>query len=602
MGAIRHLLVLLSLQVSVWAQRVQHPLQHAQSQILTPEIDDFIQGILSSWNSPGGVSVAVVKQNDGDGGWQVETKGYGIEKVAERKKMDGNSMFCIASNSKLFATLAVGLLISNESLSPRISWESKIADILPEDMWKLEDPIATQETTIVDMMSHRTGLPSHDLMYSRTDTIESILQKSRYLKPTASFRSTWQYNNIMYVLLSYLPTSLLREKPLFARYIKEHIFEPLGLNSTTYSPSVAMRSGHLADPIAREGINMSEDIFGKGKTRAMRYPGWFLDQSEDGNYVSGAGGVIMSAKDAATWLQVLLLEGQHPETHEQIIPKEVVRMVASGITVQTAEPRFPDLSPVVYGGGQERGSYRGHNYIEHSGSILGYRSRITRLPDSKFGVAVFTNDHDYGSYLHEIIKFRIIDSFHGLEPVDWDSRMKHLLREAHEKRISREKPRPKNPNPPPLPLERLAGLYRNPGYGDIELCYVNRRSRVQSESCRKLVDEQPVVLPGAINDSVPTLLTRWDRYWDSHAKLEHFDGSFFNFTELDSRPTDDESDPYWTGTIQATGDELTAEFVVDADGIVGFGITGGIWGAGEGVHGPVGNSVQERAEVWFNKV
>ncbi|KAI3615342.1 beta-lactamase [Moniliophthora roreri] len=110
--------------------------------ILTPEIDQFIEGILSSWNSPGGVSVAVVKQHDKDGTWHVETKGYGVAQVKGGKKMDEDSLVCIASNSKIFTTVAAGLLISDESLSPRISWDTKIADILPKGIWKLADPIA----------------------------------------------------------------------------------------------------------------------------------------------------------------------------------------------------------------------------------------------------------------------------------------------------------------------------------------------------------------------------------------------------------------------------------------------------------------------------
>ncbi|KAK7050032.1 hypothetical protein VNI00_005464 [Paramarasmius palmivorus] len=567
--------------------------------ILTPEIDGFIEGILSSWNSPGGVSVAVVKQND-EGSWHVETKGYGIAKVAEGKKMDEDSLLCIASNSKLFTTIAAGLLVSDESLSPRISWDTKIADILPEDLWKLADPIASSETTIIDAMSHRTGLPRHDIMYTRTDTSESILRRIRHLRPSASFRSTWQYNNNMYTLLSYLPTALLPGNPPFARYVKERVLDPLGLSSTTYSPLVAEESGHLADPIAREGIDKDKDIFGKGKTRAMRFPGWFLDEGEDGSFKSGAGGVIMSARDAARWLQVLLLEGQHPETHVQVIPKEVIKKVASGITVQDAEPKHPELSNVVYGGGQSRGSYRGHNYIEHGGATTGYRTQITRLPDSKFGVAVFSNDEDYGSNFLEVIKWRIIDSVLGLEPVDWDSRAKKEVKEAYEKRISKIKPRPSNPAPPPLPLEQLAGVYRNLGYGDIELCFVG--SNGQTDSCRKVLKELPVVLPGGINEDIPTLVARWDRFWSSHVKLEHFDGAMFNVTMLESRPTDDESDPYWTAT-PSTGDEVhTAEFVVDDEGKVGFGITGGVWGAGPGVEGPVGESVKERAEVWFEKI
>ena len=87
----------------------------------------------------------------------------------------------------------------------------------------------------------------------------------------------------MYMLLAYLPTAILPGNPPFARYVKERIIDPLGLNSTTYSPLVANRSGHLADPVAREGIDAGKGIFGKGKTRVMRFPGWFLDQSEDGN-------------------------------------------------------------------------------------------------------------------------------------------------------------------------------------------------------------------------------------------------------------------------------------------------------------------------------
>jgi CubicO group peptidase (beta-lactamase class C family) len=75
-----------------------HGTQHAA--ILNHDIDSFIEDIISSWNSPGGVGVAVVKQHE-DGSWQVETKGYGISHVAEQKKLDVDSLFYIGSNSKV---------------------------------------------------------------------------------------------------------------------------------------------------------------------------------------------------------------------------------------------------------------------------------------------------------------------------------------------------------------------------------------------------------------------------------------------------------------------------------------------------------------------
>ena len=69
------------------------------STILSPEIDDFVNDILAEWNSPGGVAVAVVRM-DGQGGWLVETKGYGIATV-NGSKVAPDTIFSIGSNSKV---------------------------------------------------------------------------------------------------------------------------------------------------------------------------------------------------------------------------------------------------------------------------------------------------------------------------------------------------------------------------------------------------------------------------------------------------------------------------------------------------------------------
>ena len=45
-----------------------------------------------------------------------------------------------------------------------------------------------------------------------------------------------------------------------------------------------------------------------------------------------------------------------------------------------------------------------------------------------------------------------------------------------------------------------------------------------------------------------------------------------------------------------------AEFAFDVRGQpLGFGLTGGLWGAGAGVPSPSGTTPQERAEVWFTR-
>ncbi|KAK1232776.1 hypothetical protein PQX77_004101 [Marasmius sp. AFHP31] len=601
---VRGLLVLPLLSYAQTPQEVLQAVSPNYSRILTPEIDNFIEGILSSWNSPGGVGVAVVKLEEPEGQWRIETKGYGIANLEGGKRMTEESLFFIGSNSKHFTALATGLLISNKSLPTPITWDTKLKTIFG-DLWELQDPIATAQGTIIDAMSHRTGLPRHELMYTRDDNTVSVLKRLRHLKPSSEFRETWQYSNEMYTLLSHLPTVLHPSRPSLARYVKEHIFDRLGLDSTTYSLRVARESGNLADPLGRAGVNRSEDVFGKGQPKAMRHMGWFSDEGEDGNYMSGPGGIIMSPRDAATWLQVLLLEGKDPRTGEEVIPGDVIRKIASGVTVWQTEPPFPELSPVVYGGGQARGVYRGHNFIEHGGGVPGFMTQMTRLPDSKLGVAVFTNDDDHGTSFKEVVKYRILDAALGLPAIDWNNRYKNKVQKAFEDFQSRLVPQPPNPLPPPgAPYESLAGKYANGGYGDIELCLLGVSK--QSRSCQEIIDELPTVLPGAVNSTIPTFIAKWDRFWSTHVKLEHFDGFLFNITVLESRapPTADRDGPYWTAEFYGESVD-TAQFVMnDAEvaRVDGFGIFGGFWGSGPLVEDSEEGGSREAAEVFFDKV
>ncbi|KAL0069306.1 hypothetical protein AAF712_003671 [Marasmius tenuissimus] len=588
---------LLVLPLLFYAQRLQKVfVSPSSNQILTPEIDDFIEGILSSWNSPGGVSVAVVKLEEPEGPWRIETKGYGVANLDSGKRMTEDSLVCIASNSKHFTTLAAGLLIANKTLPTPITWDTKLKSILG-DLWELQDPIATAQSTIIDAMSHRTGLPRHDFMYTRNDTTVSILERLRHLKPSSEFREIWQYNNEMYILLSHLPTVLHPSRPSFAHYVKEHIFDRLGLESATYSHRAARDSGNLADPLTREGVNKSEDLFARGKPRAMRYPGWFLNEDEDGNYVSGAGGIIMDARDAATWLQVLLLEGKDPRTGEEVVSRDIIRRIASEITVQKGEPSFPELSSIVYGGGQSRGVYRGHGRLYRS-----YRTQITRLPDSKLGVAVFSNDDDHGSSFIEVIKYRIIDAALRLPAIDWNTRYKDTVQKAFDDFQSRLVPRPSNPTPPPVPYESLSGIYSNAGYGRLELCLLGGSK--QSGTCQQVIDELSTVLPGAVDSTIPTLIAKWDRFRSTHVKLEHFGGPLFNLTALESRPIDDrESDESYRTAYPLFGNVVAAQYVVnDGEDVVGLGIFGGLWGASPLVRDSAEGGSREAAEVFFDKL
>ncbi|KAL0960872.1 hypothetical protein HGRIS_005887 [Hohenbuehelia grisea] len=228
-------------------------------------------------------------------------------------------------------------------------------------------------------------------------------------------------------------------------------------------------------------------------------------------------------------------------------------------------------------------------------SRTGFNSYVARLPADTIGVAVLTNDEQFGSMFADVIKYRIIDQALALPPLDVNSITKNAVRNAVASRVPT--PRPADASSPSVEFASLAGTYENPGYGQFELCYASGNSSQASEGCQSLLANATTILPGVINASIPTYVVRWDRVFGDFFTLTHFNADVFNMSIVASFPTGNDTVPFWT-TRRAGS---VATFAADDQGS-GFGVAGGLWGAGAGVPDPAGNSVRERSEVWFGKV
>jgi CubicO group peptidase (beta-lactamase class C family) len=63
-----------------------------------------------------------------------------------------------------------------------------MASMLPD--WKLMDPVASSESAIIDLMSHRTGLPRHDESYFvKNETLPALVSATG----STEFRYLIQY-------------------------------------------------------------------------------------------------------------------------------------------------------------------------------------------------------------------------------------------------------------------------------------------------------------------------------------------------------------------------------------------------------------------------
>ncbi|KAJ7651365.1 beta-lactamase/transpeptidase-like protein [Roridomyces roridus] len=571
-----HLAGSLSLLPLVLAAQVpfQQPRKNAY---ITPAIDEFVTSELTRWNSSG-LSVAVIRQDSSTPGkWDIEFGSYGTAK-ADGSPVTPDTLFAIASNSKLFLAASVGLLIKNTSLADdrgaALRWDTKISEVLPE--WGLMDEGMQNGVMIQDMLSHRTGLPRHDMSASvRQGGVKEMISTMRYLRPSAALREQYQYNSLMYEALSYLPPTFLNQT--FESYISQHIFDPLGMSSSTFSLAEAEASGNLAHGFY---WSMQDWLHGINGTRTAIDP--FFQRPGEEKIRAGAGGILTSVRDLSTWVAMLLNQGRHPKTNETVISEDVVDHLATGVSVASGKPKYPELSVKVYGCGQARYSYRGFEILEHGGGNPGFISQVARFPNDNLGVVVLSND-EKGRHILESVKWRIVDEVFGLEPIDWAQRYADELAKSISDNQS-VTPRPTNPASPSVPFTAMEGTYSHGAYGPISPCFV-----------------QSTPSPACVDVFAS---------FSTHLRFTHFDANLFNVSVLWSNADVRKEEGYPRGedgeVLIGLDDRYVAEWV-DGDGQGndgqgdGWAFTGNFWGSAGEVRDLVGVG-KEKAEVWFERV
>jgi CubicO group peptidase (beta-lactamase class C family) len=183
-----------------------------------------------------GAAVAVVKD-----GKIVFAKGYGYRDVARKQPVTGATIFPIASITKSFTVTALGTLVDQGKLD----WDKPVRQYLPG--FRMYDPVATEQLTTRDMVTHRTGLPRHDMIwYSSSFTREQLVERLRYLEPNKPIRSKFQYNNLMFLTAGYLGGRIggLSWEDL----VRQRVLEPLGMTNTKFSSDEARKTPDYALP------------------------------------------------------------------------------------------------------------------------------------------------------------------------------------------------------------------------------------------------------------------------------------------------------------------------------------------------------------------
>ncbi len=399
--------------------------------------DAFAEATLKEWTVPG-AGVVVVKD-----GAVILSRGYGLRNVAHGLEVTPRTIFAIGSSSKAFTTMTLALLVDEGKLD----WDTPVRQYLPS--FTLYDTFATERMTPRDLVTHRSGLPRHDLMwYNSPFGRKEIFDRLRYLPPNKDFRAVWQYQNLMYMTAGYLVEQLTGRA--WEEFVIERIFQPLGMERGNLSVEISRQSSDIALPYKEEDGTSTEIPFRNLDT------------------VGPAGSINASVEDMTHWLLLHLNAGKHSD--RQIVSEHNIgqlhapqMVMMEGVGIPTKHPEAPQAS---YGMGWFVQPYRGHNLIHHGGNIDGFSALVSFLPRENLGVVVLTNGN--GNPVPYILSLNIYDRLLGLDQVPWNERYKEdraHAKEAAEAGKEKSATDRKANKGPAHDLDEYTGAYAHAGYG-----------------------------------------------------------------------------------------------------------------------------------------
>ncbi len=405
-------------------------------------LDTALSKLLKDWNAAG-FAVAVVEKDK-----VIYSKGFGFRDYEGKKPVTANTLFAIGSCTKAFTASLLGIL----EKEGKFSLSKPVTDYLPTVRFYNNE--MNNGITTLDMMSHRTGLPRHDFSWYlfTTSSRDSLVQRMRYLEPSATLREKWQYNNFMYLLQGVVAEKLTGKS--WEQNIREAIFRPLGMERSNLSVTDMAK-----DSDAALGYGLKNDSV----IKKLDY--FNLDA------MGPAGSINSSVTEMANWVITWINDGKFKGT--EILPSGYIKnAISAHMPVSGGYPGTvnPDIHVANYGLGWSLSSYRGHYRVDHGGNIDGFSANTSFFPSDSIGIIVLANQN--GSLVPTLARNIITDKLLGLKYINWSGDRKKEIEKAKEVAKDAEGSVQSSKvadTKPSHALKDYAGNFNHPGYGDLEV-------------------------------------------------------------------------------------------------------------------------------------
>ncbi|WP_317852727.1 serine hydrolase domain-containing protein [Xanthomonas sp. CFBP 8443] len=423
------------------------------------ELDRLFEQALTRYRLPG-LAVGVIENGE-----VVYARSAGELRAGSGERIDGQTLFKIASNSKAMTTALLARLVD----AGKLRWDDPVISYLPE--FRMYDPWVTRHIQVRDLLIHNSGLGlgAGDLMlwpepndFTRADIVAGLA----HLKPTHSFRSHYAYDNLLYVVAGEA-AARAGGKP-YEQLLREQVFAPLGMRRCQVGAWERDAVGNVAQPHMRQG----------GANVVVR-----ADPAQIADTPSmAAGGVRCSLDDMLAWMRAWLAPDSGTAAWLSPAQRQALWTLHTPMPI-TAQMREWDGSRLYgYGYGWRLSDVDGQWQVAHTGTLMGMYSSLVLLPDRRSGFVILSNGE--GGEMRTTLGEALLKRF--TRPQQRGLDVEHYATLLERTRAQADKAAPAaGETPARVPVASAAsrdrqGVWRDPWFGEVVLCPQHGALRFQS--------------------------------------------------------------------------------------------------------------------------
>jgi CubicO group peptidase (beta-lactamase class C family) len=352
---------------------------HALDQARIAELMRFAETAMKLTAVPG-VSIGLYQ-----GGKVVFADGFGVRELGKAAKVDAQTRYMIASNTKALTTLMLARLVDEK----RLTWDTAAVSLLPT--FRLGSADTTSKVLVKHLICACTGMPRQDLEWLlefQDLTPEGAMKLLGTMQPTSGFGELFQYSNPMAAAAGFIGGHVLHPQLelgiAYDRAMQAYVFDPLAMTATTNDFAIAQR-GNAAVPHAPDADGRM--TLAEGRANLSIVP------------VRPAGGAWSTVDDVMKYVAMELAEGRLPNGAPYIGKAALLARRAPQVAVGI---------DVTYGMGLTVNDVYGTTVVHHGGDMIGFHSDMMWLPEHGVGAVILTNG-DPGWIIRTVFRRKLLE-------------------------------------------------------------------------------------------------------------------------------------------------------------------------------------------------